>query len=184
MNKDKKSHVGQNEFIAGVEAGKALKESGITNLLFITHEENNKSSTERLNGIKTIVKNTEKLAIREDVKQNIEIIKAYLDNNNNIDGIITFGPLSAEPTLFALRELGLESSIFFGTFDLSETIVSAIKNGEIMFAVDQQPYLQGFLPVVMLQLEIDKKIQMPGKYDSGPIMINSSNITDFNINSE
>ncbi len=38
------------------------------------------------------------------------------------------------------------------TFDLSGDVVKAIEDGKILFAVDQQQYLQGYLPVVFLAL--------------------------------
>ena len=68
----------------------------------------------------------------------------------DIDGIITLGPGGATPALAALQAAGAERRIKLATFDLSPEVIEAVRDKQILFAVDQQPYLQGYLPVVML----------------------------------
>jgi simple sugar transport system substrate-binding protein len=67
-----------------------------------------------------------------------------------IDGIITLGPGGAAPALAAMRAAGAEFTIKLATFDLSPEVLEAVRQRRLLFAVDQQPYLQGYLPVVML----------------------------------
>lgn len=64
--------------------------------------------------------------------------------------MLTLGPTSADPTLLALDENGMAGDIYFGTFDLGEEIVKGIKAGVINWGIDQQPFLQAYLPVVVL----------------------------------
>ena len=56
------------------------------------------------------------------------------------------------PAQKALQKMGLKSKIWFATFDLSEEIANGIKDGSVQFAIDQQPYLQGYIPVAILAL--------------------------------
>jgi simple sugar transport system substrate-binding protein len=70
------------------------------------------------------------------------------------DGIMTLGPAGAIPALAALNAGGLAQRIKLATFDLSPDVLEAVRRGRMLFAVDQQPYLQGYLPVIMLSEEV------------------------------
>ncbi len=59
-------------------------------------------------------------------------------------------PPASEPALQALEDLGLLGQVKLGTFDLSPTVLQAIADGKMMFAIDQQQFLQGYLPVDFL----------------------------------
>jgi simple sugar transport system substrate-binding protein len=103
-------------------------------------------------------------------------VAAYLQTNPNTNGILTLGPTSAHPTIAALTASGKAGSIFFGTFDLSNEIAAAIKDGTINFAIDQQPFLQGYLPVVILT-NLARYGVVPGNsINSGPGFITKDNI--------
>jgi simple sugar transport system substrate-binding protein len=67
------------------------------------------------------------------------------------------GPSSAHPSMKALTKMGLDKKIFFCTFDLSEEIAKGIKDGRVKFAIDQQPYLQGYIPVAVLAIMVKDK---------------------------
>ena len=69
--------------------------------------------------------------------------------------MLALGPTGAAPALAALDELGLTGDILLGTFDLSPDVIQAIIDGNMLFAVDQQQYLQGYLPIVFLKLYRD-----------------------------
>jgi len=77
-------------------------------------------------------------------------VKAYLTSNPKTDAVLTLGPTSADPTIIALEEMGLTGDIYFGTFDLGTNIVKGIKSGAIKWGIDQQPFLQSYLPVIVL----------------------------------
>jgi simple sugar transport system substrate-binding protein len=68
----------------------------------------------------------------------------------DVDGILTLGPGGAKPALDAIRASGLQSRVKLATFDLSPDVLAAVRDGKMLFAVDQQPYLQGYLPVMLL----------------------------------
>ena len=77
-------------------------------------------------------------------------VKAFLSANPDTEAVLTLGPTSADPTIEALKENGMAGKIYFGTFDLGTEIVKGIKDGTIRWGIDQQPFLQAYLPVVVL----------------------------------
>ena len=79
-------------------------------------------------------------------------VEASLSANPDVDGILTLGPTGAAPALDALRGTGQLGDIKLATFDLSPDVLDAILNGDILFAIDSQQYMQGYLPIVLLTL--------------------------------
>jgi simple sugar transport system substrate-binding protein len=79
-------------------------------------------------------------------------IVAALTANPDINGVLTLGPTGAAPALAALEEEGLLGQIQLATFDLSPEVLEAVRDGNMLFAIDQQQYIQGYLPIVLLTL--------------------------------
>jgi len=79
-------------------------------------------------------------------------MEAAITANEGINGMLTLGPTGALPALEALRSLDKLSTIKLATFDLAPEVLEAIVAGEMLFAIDQQQYLQGYLPIVLLTL--------------------------------
>ena len=69
--------------------------------------------------------------------------------------------IAFEPALAALRESKRLGKIAVGTFDLTPEVLAAVRDGQLLFAIDQQPYLQGYLAVVLLTKYLETKA-MPG----------------------
>ena len=101
---------------------------------------------------------TVSLADPEDAAQRIA---GALASDRAVDGIIALGPAGAAPVLAALRESGRLGKLRAGTFDLSPEVLAAVRDGDLSFAIDQQPYLQGYLAVVLLAKYLDTRA-MPG----------------------
>jgi simple sugar transport system substrate-binding protein len=57
--------------------------------------------------------------------------------------------------------MGLKGKVFFATFDLSPEISAGIKDGTIAFAIDQQPYLQGYIPIAVFAIMKEKQTKDP-----------------------
>jgi simple sugar transport system substrate-binding protein len=68
---------------------------------------------------------------------------------------LTLGPTGSAPALAALDEMGMLGQILLATFDLSPEVLDAVEAGNMLFAIDQQQYLQGYLPIVMLTLYVE-----------------------------
>jgi len=104
-------------------------------------------------------------------------VLAYLSANPDTNGILTLGPVSADPTIAALKENGMAGDIYFGTFDLGAEIVKGIKDGTIVWGIDQQPFLQAYLPVVILT-NWDRYGVLPGNnINSGPGFVTKDGLT-------
>ncbi len=172
-------HVGQPEYTAGNEAGKRAKKAGVKSFLCVNHYITNPASVERCQGFADAIGADLKSSMIDSGQDPAEIknkVLAYLTANPDTDAVLTLGPTSAHPTLAALEEAGLSGEIYFGTFDLSGEIAAAIKEGTIAFGIDQQPYLQGYLPVVILTNYARYGVLPSGNINSGPGFITKDNI--------
>src|ERR671918_1132807 len=147
------THVGQTETIAGEGAGAKLKEAGATKIVCVIHEQGNVGLNQRCEGAKTgFGGEDENLQVAgiSDVSTTLTEIQSKLESDNSIDGVLALNPDIAVAARDAVA--GANSNAKLATFDLSGDVIQAIEDGEILFAVDQQQYLQGYLPVVFLTL--------------------------------
>jgi simple sugar transport system substrate-binding protein len=147
------THVGQTEFVAGQGAGEQLAEAGGTKLLCIIHEQGNIGLEQRCEGAADTFGGTvENFQVTGtgDIQTSLNEIQSKLQGDPSIDAVLSLNPDIAIATRDAVAGAG--SSAQVATFDLSGDVVTAIEDGEILFAVDQQQYLQGYLPVVFLYL--------------------------------
>ena len=151
------THVGQTEYEAGVGAGQRMGEAGVTSALCVNQEVGNVALDERCRGF------TDGLAETDGTVEVIEItiadpaeaqsrIEAALSGDEAVDGMLTLGPTGAAPALAAVEAAGVADRVQLGTFDLSPDVLEAIRDGDMLFAIDQQQYLQGYLPIVLLTL--------------------------------
>ncbi|MBO9401399.1 sugar ABC transporter substrate-binding protein [Shimia sp. R9_3] len=146
-------YVGQPEYDAGYAAGLRAKGDGVGSFLCVNHYISSPSSTERCQGFADglgIELGDQMIDSGQDPAEIKNRVLAYLNANPETDAVLTLGPTSADPTLLALDENGMAGDIYFGTFDLGEEIVKGIKAGVINWGIDQQPFLQAYLPVVVL----------------------------------
>ncbi len=151
------THVGQTEFEAGQGGGQQMATAGVKHALCVNQEVGNTALDLRCNGFKdTLTKGggtvdvlTVDLANPTDSQQRIQ---AAVTADPTVDGIFTLGPTGAEPALAALNSMGKLGQIKLATFDLSPAVLTAISQGNMLFAIDQQQYEQGYLPIVLLKL--------------------------------
>jgi simple sugar transport system substrate-binding protein len=101
---------------------------------------------------------------------------AYLKANPNTQAILTLGPTGADPMIKYVKDQGAGSKFFFATFDLSQDIVGAMKEGTIKVAVDQQPFLQGYDAVQILTMYNRYGILQANDIFSGPGLITKDNL--------
>ena len=150
-------HVGQTEYEAGLGGGARMAAAGVTNALCVNQEVGNAALDLRCQGFTDAM--TEAGATVETIGVDLAdpagsqaTVEGALSNNPDINGILTLGPTGSAPALAALTDLGLLGTVQLATFDLSPEVLQAIVDGNMLFAIDQQQYLQGYLPVVMLSL--------------------------------
>jgi len=147
------THVGQSEFIAGQGAGEKLKEAGVSNVICIIHEAGNSGLEERCKGAADTVGATVS-TVQVDVANLADAqntIKSKLLADPSIDGVLTLQTGVAVAASQAIDEA--KSTATLATFDVSADVTRLILDGKMLFAVDQQPYSQGYLPVTFLTLQ-------------------------------
>jgi simple sugar transport system substrate-binding protein len=145
------THIGQDESVAGKAAGVRMKDAGGTNALCINQEVGNAGLDARCKGFadgfggKSVVLGVD----LSDPTTAQQKVAAALTADPTIDTVMALGPTGSIPALKAVQSLS-GRTVKLGTFDLSADVLSAIKDGTMLFAIDQQQYLQGYLPVVFL----------------------------------
>jgi simple sugar transport system substrate-binding protein len=122
-------------------------------MLCIIHEQGNVGLNQRCEGAKESfggsVENLQ-VAGASDISTTLTEIQSKLESDTSVDAVLALNPDIAVAARDAVQ--GANSEARVATFDLSGEVVAAIKDGSILFAVDQQQYLQGYLPVVFLTL--------------------------------
>jgi simple sugar transport system substrate-binding protein len=146
------THVGQSEELAGEGAGAKLKSLGAKKMLCVIHEAGNVGLESRCAGAKKTFGGGQNLQVDiSNVADAQNTIKSKLLADPGIDGILTLNDGIAKAAVAAKKEAN--SKALIATFDVSSDVTDAVLAGDIAFAVDQQPYLQGYLPVVFFALK-------------------------------
>ena len=102
-------------------------------------------------------------------------IETAIKQNPDLNGMLALGPSGADPALAALKESGRRQDITLPTFDLSPSVLQAINKGDLAFAVDQQQYLQGYLPLVFLTNYIQYGVIPSEVVLTGPACVTEDN---------
>ncbi len=150
-------HIGQTEEQAGIGGGQKMGAAGVKHALCVNQEVGNAALALRCKGFKEGLAQTGGTMTEIGVTitnptQTQQSIAAAIQRDPSIDGVLTLGPTGATPAIKALQSLNKLGQIKLATFDLSSDVLNAIKNGQMLFAIDQQQYLQGYLPIVLLTL--------------------------------
>ncbi|RZB14261.1 sugar ABC transporter substrate-binding protein [Streptomyces sp. F001] len=170
---------GQDETVAGEALGKRLNEVGAKKAVCVIQEQGNIGLTQRCDGVKkTFSGTTDTLNVNgTDMPSVKSTITAKLKQDSSFDYVVTLGAPFALAAVQSVSEAGSKAKV--ATFDLNKELTSAIESGDIQFAVDQQPYLQGYLAVDSLWL-----FKNNGNYSgggeqpvlTGPAFVDKSNV--------
>ncbi len=169
-------HVGQTEDIAGQGAGKQFKKAGAKKVLIVIHEASNIGLTQRAAGVKKILggAGVKVLTIpnaKSDIPGTKAKVKAAFNADKKLDGFLGLDPDVTIPCLDVVPK-GTKA----GTFDVGGAI-KQIQAGRLLFAIDQQQYLQGYLPVVFAMLYVTNlnTVGNGAPVLTGPGIINKAN---------
>ena len=172
--------VGQPETAAGQQAGVRLKTDGATKLLCVIHEATSSSLRDRCTGAKAGFGGNEVDLVIDNAKSNVSsstaTLQAKLSSDPSIDAILALDP-DVATNIVEAAVAGANSKAKIATFDISTKVVSDIQSGKISFAIDQQQYLQGYLPIVFLKL-FKQNANTVGGFDtvkSGPGIVDKNN---------
>jgi len=173
------THVGQDEVVAGKAAGQRLKAEGATKVLCVIHEQNNIGLQQRCQGVKQgFGGNVTDLQVKgtADIATSQTEIRSKLQADKSFDAVITLNPDIGDAAKTAIK--GASSKAKLATFDLSPSVIKDIQSGSVGFAVDQQQYLQGYLPIVFLKLFKTNANTVGGGLPvlTGPGFVDKSNV--------
>jgi len=171
-------HVGQDETLAGQGAGQRLARDGAKNVLCVVHEAGNIGLEQRCAGASQgLGTNVKTLQVDiNDLQAAQTTITSQLQSDPSIDGVLALNSGVATVAAAAAKDAGSHAEI--ATFDLNGDVIKAIKDGSVAFAVDQQQYEQGYLPIVMLKLYAQNLNTVGGGQPvlTGPAIVDSSNV--------
>ncbi|MFM9699964.1 sugar ABC transporter substrate-binding protein [Streptomyces europaeiscabiei] len=173
------SFFGQDESVSGQAFGNKLNETGAKHALCVVQVQGHVGLEARCAGVKKTFKGeTENLYVNgNDMPATKSTISAKLKQDSSIDQVVTLGAPFALTAVESISDTGSKAKV--ATFDLNKELTDSIKSGDIEFAVDQQPYLQGYLSVDSLWLYKNN-----GNYSgggeapvlTGPAFVDKSNV--------
>lgn len=164
-------HVGQDEFDAGKAAGEKLAEMGGKKAICVNQEVGNVSLDQRCAGFSEgFGGSVSVLPTTNDPSEIESKVSAALASDEDVDTIMALGAATAgEPSVAAAKASGRKVNV--ASFDLSASFLQSVVDGDAAFAIDQQQFLQGYLPVVFLALNAEYGLMPGGNVPSGPNLI-------------
>ncbi|MBN1094176.1 sugar ABC transporter substrate-binding protein [Blastococcus sp. TML/M2B] len=174
-------HVGQDETIAGEGAGRELAADGARNVLCVIHEAGNIGHEQRCAGAATGLGATV-TPLQVDINDLTgaqSTITSQLQSDPTIDAVLALNSAVAAVAVESAQDAGSDASI--ATFDLNQDVITGIQDGSIAFAVDQQQFEQGYLPIVMLKLYAENLNTVGGGQPvlTGPGIVDATNVDEI-----
>ena len=171
-------YIGQDEVIAGTAAGERLKQARASKVLCVVHEQGVPALDKRCNGVEAGFGGpTERVYLSGfDMASARSTVEAKLAQDPAIDAIITLNASYAMTALPVAEATGRDITV--ATFDTNPELMTAIKDGKVAFAVDQQPWLQGYQAVDTLANYLNNRSILGG---GQPILTGPSFIDDTNV---
>ena len=179
------NYFGSDEHVAGVAGGEYLAKLGSKKIICHIQVPGAVNLEPRCKGVKEGAEKNGAVVINLPLPANLdqnatgtaEAIKAELIKDPSIDGVITLAAWASDAAASAIEQAGLNGKVRLGTFDMSPAVLDRVKAGTQTMAIDQQPYLQGFLATSMLASAIDFGTSIPTiPVLTGPGIVDSSNI--------
>ena len=175
------TYVGQTELEAGIEAGKRMAESGVKNALCVNHQQGQLVLDTRCEGFdQGVGGNVKQVAVDgSDPTAMRNGIQTSLKQNPDVDGMLTLGPDAAIQALRAVEATGKQDSVKVATFDISPEVLKAVQKGDLLFAIDQQMFLQTYASAVTLTNWIQYRLSPVTAVPTGPSFVTKDNAQDI-----
>ena len=172
------THIGQTEFVAGQGAGERFDALGASHVLCARQEQSNIGLEERCAGLEDSFSGqvtNEFVGLDANPDDQRNTIAAMLQADESIDAVLGVGPNLPLRALTAGEQAGRD--LVIGGFDLSSDLIDAIEAGDVAFTVDQQQYLQGYLPVILMHLQATNQNTAGGGLPvlTGPGFVDTAN---------
>ncbi|MEZ5535429.1 MAG: substrate-binding domain-containing protein [Thiolinea sp.] len=179
------NYFGSDEYVAGIAGGEYMAQNGAKNIICHIQTPGAVNLEARCKGVKEGAEKhgakVTNLPLPANLDQNVtgtaEAIKAELIKDGSVDGVVTLAAWASDAASIAIQQAGGSDKVKLGTFDMSPAVLDRIKEGTQTMAIDQQPYLQGFLATSMLAAHIDFGTELAtDPVLTGPAIIDASNI--------
>jgi simple sugar transport system substrate-binding protein len=180
-----KNYIGNDEYVAGVAGGEYFGKNGVKKVLCVNTLPGATNTEARCKGIaEGIAKHggvSEQLPLPSTTFGNptavAQAIKGALLKDTAVDGAITISAGDANSAATAINQAGAGDKVKLASFDMDQTTLQRIKDGTQLFAIDQQPYLQGYLAVSLLNGLVNFGLDLPTRpVLTGPGIVNAANV--------
>jgi simple sugar transport system substrate-binding protein len=168
---------GSDEALGGESGGQRIAQAGGKHPLCVIHQAGSVSLEARCGGVKKSVPATENVQVNgADDAAVTSTLQAKLSQDKSIDYIVTLGAQVALDAVKAKEAAGSQAKI--ATFDFNTDIGQAIQDGKVEFSIDQQPYVQGYMAVTSLYLNLKNGNDLGGGKPvlTGPSFVDKTNI--------
>jgi len=175
-------YIGSSEYIGGQAVAKRmLADRDITGVLCPIQEVGHIGLEARCNGVESVMAEqgipVERFTINYNVSESAGLIKDAFAAHPDFNAIVTLGPGPAESFYQYASENNVTSDqVVHAAFDTSVAIFDAIKNGQTLLCIDQQPYVQGFDTVIWLFLNSQYLLRPANDIFTGPNVVDASNV--------
>ena len=180
-----KNYIGSDEVVAGTAGGEYFATHGVKSALCVNTIPGSANQEARCKGVsdgmaKHGAKGTE-LPLPSSSFGNptavAQAIKAALLKDSSIDGVVTISAGAANSAATGITQAGLSARVKLGTFDMDQATLDRIKGGSQLYAIDQQPYMQGYLAVSLVNALANYGMSVPTRpILTGPAIVDSSNV--------
>lgn len=177
------AYLGEDSYQAGQTAATAMVKAGIKNPLCFDDTPGNPDVAARCagfvaqmssEGVHVTLVNDQQASSNPSAIA--AAIKGELAAKPQIDGILMMGPEQGDAASVALSQIGDTGKVKLATFDLSQTVLKDVSNGSMLFGIWQEPYLQGYLPVIMADQYARYGFSPLGYVHTGPLLVTSANV--------
>jgi simple sugar transport system substrate-binding protein len=187
VNNKRLAYIGQDLFNSGVEMGKRIatlvpaKQSRI-GLFIATPGQSNIQP--RIDGAQSVLKGKYKIDVittGAEVPGELSKIDAYVQGHSDVKGLFAVDAGSTQGIAQTMKKRGLQAKgVKGGGYDLLPITLQLIKSGDLDFTIDQQPYLQGFQPVIQLFLyKLSGGLMAPSNTNTGLLFVTKDNVDPY-----
>ncbi|WP_284984505.1 sugar ABC transporter substrate-binding protein [Arthrobacter sp. efr-133-TYG-118] len=179
------NYVGSEEYTAGSAGGKYLGQHDVKHSLCVNTLPGSTNTEDRCRGVADGIKanggTSTELPLPSSQFGNqtavAQAIKAAVLKDPSIDSVVTISTSDAGSAVSAVQQANLTGKVKPATFDMDTATLNNIKNGSVLFAIDQQPYMQGYLSVSMANSYVSYGLNLPQRpILTGPAIIDSQNV--------
>ncbi|MDA8992860.1 substrate-binding domain-containing protein [Aquiluna sp.] len=177
-------YIGTDEYKAGYSGGEYFVANGAKNILCINTSPGAVNQETRCQGVADAATaggaKSSQLPLPSstfgDASAVAQAVKGALIEDETIDAIITIGAQDCDAAFSGVEQADLVGSVAVGTFDMNENVLKRIQDGTQLFAIDQQPFQQGYMAVSMAWHYVQYGILSPGDFLTGPSLVTAANV--------